>query len=358
MIEAYPSDALRSRVAGFKRACHIKLGRGGELADECIRNGKLYIGYFTGEATLPLLVRPDERKWEDLRRQLQGDPTYANDAARTAALNQVKAVVDDDGGSLWFTFHGSRMYWTFVDTAFPLLPWPGHGTYRRTTGWRCADLKGTQIDEGMITTRISQVRTYQRTVRGYDDRPDDGGVNFNPVQYLRNRVLGEPQPSEIEARDAQETLERIAEQLIVRLSDKEFENFVDLIFVGDGWQRVTEVGGLMADIDGQYQHATSGAVAKVQVKSSISMSRLEENPIMGGEGGSGDWIFWVYHTADPGFERDVVSRYGSQVHGHEQSWHPYPGPHSPGRLYLLNRGRLAKLAVRKGLVGWLRQKAC
>lgn len=350
---------LLSHVRGFKRACHIKLGQGGNLAERCIKENKLCIGYFTGASTLPTLLQRGENKWDEIRTQLDRDRTYPHEASLTAAINQARTVVDDDGGTLWFTFHGSKMYWTFIDPAVPLQLWDEReGTYRQTIGWRCIDMKGRQIDEGQVTTRISQVRAYQRTVRIYTDKEDDAEVKFNPVEYLRNRILGMPQPSEIEARSAQNALESVAQQLIVRLTDKEFENFVDLIFVGDGWQRVTEVGGQMADIDGQYEHATSGATAKVQCKSSISMSRLDDNSMMSDAAESDTWIFWAYHTADTNFERDIAARYGDAIQGKDLSWYPFPNKNSRGRFYLLNRGELAELAVRKGLIGWLRHKAC
>lgn len=350
---------MEQRIRRAKRICHVKLGEGGSLASECINDGKLYIGYFTGAKTLALLNRKGEDKWREIRELVESEGDYPEKKSLTAAVNQVREVVDDDGSTLWFTFHASKLYWTFIVPETPLeLFREDHGTIRRTIGWRCHDLTGMQIDEGQVTTRISQVRAYRRTVRVYDDRADGFGVEFNPVEYLRNKVLGVPQPSEVEARKAQQELEQIAERLIIRLTDTEFENFVDLIFVGDGWQRVTEVGGQMADIDGQYEHATSGATAKVQCKSATSVERLNESPLMNDPAGSSTWIYWVYHTADATFESDVAARFGENPRAQCRCWYPFPHNDSAGRFYLINRHRLAELAVRKGLIGWLRHKAC
>lgn len=351
----YPAsdESFFSRIRETKRACHIKLGQAGSLAKQCFDEGKLYIGYFTGSALLPLLRAPNEQNWNELRERIK-DNYPDKQGALTSAINQVKSVVEDDGYTLWFTFDGAKMYWTYVDASVPLQIWEGKGTFRKTIGWRSTNMAGSEILEGHVTTRISQVRAYQGTVRAYPNQPDKNG--FNPVEYLRNLILDVPQPSTDEAKKSQRELISTVEKLIVRLTYKEFENFIDLIFVGDGWQRVTEVGGQMADIDGLYEHATSGATAMVQCKSSISIGSLDENAMMETTTPSTAWIFWAYHTARDSFEQDVGNKYGTSPD--TPSWHRFPNKDSDGRLYLLGRRRLAGLAVRKGLVGWLIRKAC
>ncbi len=344
-------------VDEFTVARHIKLGKGNGLAEQCIRTDALYIGYYTGAETLSFLDGAPTR-WEALRKQIEAEEPDTAPGSLTAAINQMRTVIDDDGRTLWFTFCGTYLYWTFIDPSEATTPWSGDaGGRRRTIGWRRADLRGRDLHTANITTRISQVQAYQRTIREYADVQDGDG--FNPVSYLRHLIRGDRQPSVVQALAAEKSLKAHCLSLIRTLTHKEFENFVDLIMVSDGWLRRTEVGGTMKDVDGEYIHATTGLIAKVQVKSSTSSGAIIESGLLDASS-EGVLLYWIFHTASEDICASLRQKWGAPEERSGIPWF-FPDKATGGGaspFLVLGGEQLAELALRKGLSHWLVQKAC
>lgn len=351
---------LTEKLQQFKVARYIKLGEKGSLAGSCVsasgeHAGKLYIGYFTDGPELYGRMNPKTNAdWAHIQAQVEQDPDYAAQSAATHAVNQVRAVFDDDGLALWFTFHNRRLYWTFIDPNVPPARWGERGgTSRQTLGWRSTDMLGNGLDVWAITTRITQVQAYQRTVRTYGDESDEDG--FNPVAYLRNLLLGETQPVRQRAMDARRDLEAALHPLIRLLTASEFENFVDMLFVGDGWQRVSEVGKQQDLVDGEYVHATMSLRMAVQVKSRTSWSAVQDARARFAETDYA-WVYWAFHTADALLDADISTETGGGDTRAIVPWLPMDDARSR-RFHLLGIRQLAALAIDKGLVGWLLEKA-
>ena len=358
-IDSELKQRLEDLVKGAKRACHIKLGKGNNLAGDCINSSRIYIGYHTGPRVLELLIAEDP--WPKIREFIkEKDKGRSAQASLTAAENQMRSVLDDDGLTLWFTFHETKLYWTFIDASQPAGIWEdekgiGAGGQRRSLPWQCTNLKGEAKDlhAASVTTRISQVQGYQRTVRVYENQEDGDG--FNPVRYLQNLILGNRQPETATADKAFEDLLKSCEPLIQRLTDKEFENFVDLLFVADGWIRETEVGGRMKWIDGEYVHATTGLRAKVQVKSSVSAETIFQAEL-NHAAAPGVLVYWAYHTADGDVAGTLANKWGNpRDYGGIKRFQV--GDHSAEKqVVVLGCEDLARLAMRRGLVDWLIRK--
>ena len=68
----------------------------------------------------------------------------------------------------------------------------------------------------------------------------------------------------------------VAAKLIAGLHWAEFETLVDLIFARSGWQRVSRVGGTLADVDLILEQPVTGETAFVQVKSKAGQSVLDD----------------------------------------------------------------------------------
>lgn len=133
------------------------------------------------------------------------------------------------------------------------------------------------------------------------------------VEYLQNLILGEEQPSTLGTRQALEALEAEVANLTALLSEKEFENFIDMIFVSDGWQRISEVGGQQAAIDGLYVHATSCVTTEIQTKSNTSWEQLNDSHLMQKAIRNHAWLYWAHNSAARNFEDRVATEFGEEV---------------------------------------------
>ena len=350
-----PDESAADKVRAMTRASYIRLGKGGDRAPACLPEGathagEIYIGYSSGDPAMQaMFAGGTDADWEQVRAKLRENPKGA--ASATADTNQMRAVVADDGATLWFTFWNRKMYWTFIVPESPLVPWD-QGVSRQTIGWRDSDLTGKELETWRITSRISQVQAYQRTVRQYVSRRE--GDDFDPVVYLHHLILGKPQASQAQAIQFRGALQESLKPLIRLLTESEFENFVDMIFVSDGWQRVSEVGKQQDLIDGEYLHVTSGTKAGVQVKSSTNWSVLNAS-LTGFRNSPYDYVYWAYHTAGQDFKLKVKTNLTGRTNS--APWYALDDADPQRRLYLLDADMLAKLAIRKGLVDWLIEKA-
>lgn len=347
------SQELRERVCNFATARYIKLGESGNLAEKCISEGSLYIGYFTRSGPIfDLLLANSKAAWNEIRSLITR--LGQNPGSTTAAINQVRSVVEDEGNVLWFTFFKRQLYWTFIDASIPIAPWNDHGGLARATlGWRCTSLEGGSLPTYAVTSRIAQVQAYRRTVRSY--RNEDDVAGFNPVRYLRGMVSGEAQVQTKYALEASTALAAAVKPLIQLLTESEFENFVDMILVSDGWQRVSEVGKQQEMIDGEYWHATSGIKIAVQVKSRTSWSQVK--PALEQFAGTEyDWVYWIYHSAHDDVVAKARDALGEPQGDDRLPWFEFDEDRNR-RFYLLGIEQLARLTVDKGFVRWLANKA-
>ena len=132
--------------------------------------------------------------------------------------------------------------------------------------------------------------------------------------------------------EANGALEPAVAPLIKQLSPHVFELFVDLIFRGSGYQRVSDVGKQIQHIDIDLISPLTGEHVGVQVKSQLNNPELREVE---------------QRLTDLSFD----GRLYVAVHS------PSPGLATANELVeLLLVERLAELAVKYGLVAWLTDK--
>ena len=86
---------------------------------------------------------------------------------------------------------------------------------------------------------------------------------------------GEEEPVLQAATAARSAMIASARVMIAELHWADFEVMVDLILARGGWQRVSVLGGTMADIDLLIEQPTLGETASVQVKSRASQGTLD-----------------------------------------------------------------------------------
>lgn len=107
---------------------------------------------------------------------------------------------------------------------------------------------------------------------------------------------------------------------------------VDLIFANSGWRRLGSLGKTQKSIDLELQLPTTGEIAFIQVKSEASNSTLQDYLRQFSSYEKYDRMFFAWHKGT--------------VRALQEA----------GDIVLLDRTRIAEMALDAGLAGWLRDK--
>ncbi len=187
---------------------------------------------------------------------------------------------------LWITFWDKRLWWAFSE---PDVIWLGPANDRRgsrmrkTIGpWRCTDILNRTLLFDGLSTRLTQVRGYPRTLCDVIEK-----------DYLLRRINAEDEPLAKEAAEFRTAMLDLTARMIARLHWAEFETMVDLIFARSGWQRISRLGGTQKDVDLVLQQPATGEMAWVQVKSKARQAVLDDYINRFRENGGQGRLFFV-----------------------------------------------------------------
>jgi hypothetical protein len=300
----------------FSQALYIKLGENGAYEKDCIEKGLLKVSY----REIPDALC-QAGKWAEVAakyREIKSSPGVA-----TRLAQELKRFFEAGTETIWITFSGGKMWWSIADGS----AWTDKEGYKYRTisaGWSCQDAKGKELDMQKLSGRLTKVSGYRGTI-----------CRVNDFGYLLDKINRLEIPDVAEARKNKAALLESLETLIRRLPWKDFELFVDLVFVSAGWRRISEVGKTMKGIDLDMSQPVTQERAYIQVKSAISQSELRK---FADEANAKDdryhRIYLVTHSANLRVPEDVDKRF--KIFGVE---------------------RLAKLALDAGLTDWLIEKS-
>lgn len=294
---------------------YIKLGRGGVWDDVSLDHGEMHFGY----SRVPHEVALSADK-EKIRQAIvalgERDPQ--------AIADDVREVMDFytlGPDCLWVTFARDQLWWAFADPEVIWLgPGDGHGARKRKVigAWRNTDIAGELLRMDRLSTKLTKVASYRRTICAVEART-----------YLLRKVNGTVEPLVQRSTAARDALVEIVSEAIGTLHWADFETLVDVIFARSGWHRASAIGGTQKLFDLIVEQPTSNEVAGVQVKSAASQDMLSDFVQKADATGHYDRLFFVCHTP-----RGKLAAPRSNVH----VWF--------GR-------RLAEIALRVGLADWV-----
>lgn len=171
----------------------------------------------------------------------------------TGYTNEARAFYDGNPNVLWITFARGRMWWAF---ATPEVHWlGGEGTTEATrcrtaiNGWSDTDLAGERLDFDRLSTRLTRLSAYQRTICG---------LTADQQQLCLRYINAERDIAQLALATARDELRDALTVLIHRLSWADFEQLVDLAMSRSGWLRVSDLGGTGKDIDLIVQQPLTG----------------------------------------------------------------------------------------------------
>ena len=299
-----------------KTVRYIKLGRGGNWADEALKNGTIPFGYHAVSHEDCLAER-----WARVKDQLIASGKTPSGASQ--GVRQVKDFYTLDDDTLWITIARGHLWWAFserhvidLDNKDPLAP-SRHRVTKQP--WSKLSLTGEPLTALSLSSSLTRTANYRMTV-----------CDVESAGYLLRRIRGNPDPLHARAIVLQEQLRDLASGMIAQLHWQDLESLTDLIFSRDGWRRVGVLGKDQPDVDLIVDHATAGLKAWVQVKTKAKQSELDENLRRFDAQGICDRFYFVCGTS------------GSTLSIPDEE-----------HLQLWANDTLANAAIDAGLFGWL-----
>lgn len=294
---------------------YIKLGAGGAFARASLTSGELQLGYH--EVDHELCAKGD---WEAVLRHFQALRRTAGKAKDSTREVQDFYTLGSD--CLWITFADGFLWWGFAEPGVTMIeaavPPAASRARKFIGGWRNTSLAGAPLRMSELTTRLTQVANYRGTI-----------CTVRAADYLLRKINGEEEPVFSAATAARSAMIASARAMIAELHWADFETMVDLIFARGGWQRVSVLGGTMADIDLLIEQPTLGETASVQVKSRASQAVLDEHIAYFAASGLSR-TFFVCHSPDGTLNLNGAAG-----------------------IHLWTGEQLAEIAVKSGLFEWL-----
>lgn len=267
----------------FKDVRYIKLGRGGCWNDVSFVRNELHFGF----GGVP----------HDLAQQ--ADPAgivvhqCQQGRSRRAAAQDAREIVDFytlPENCLWITFARDHLWWTFAEAGVVWLGGEGnlHGQRMRRcrSAWSNLDVKGEPLTIQRLSTYLTRISAYQRTICRLEGIQD----------YLLRVLNAAVDPLVQRAEAARGDLIQLVGEAISRLHQDDFETLVDIIFARSGWHRISRLGGTQPFIDIAIEQPVTGERAAVQVKSYADQAILEEYITKFIESGSYDKLIFVRHS--------------------------------------------------------------
>ena len=292
---------------------YIKLGAGGTWARESIERGIARFDFESASAERFPLCR--DGRWDELYASFLGE--QKTKGASRNFTNQTQQFFEDDGSTLWITFHGDSLYWGKFGEARAERHEDGDGVWRAILGgWRSTDINGIPLLTKGLPGKLTKLASFRGTSCAVD-----------AADYIISRINCQQRDEIKNALAARERMEDAILPLVRLLDPKDFELLVDLIFTSSGWRRESDVGKTAKTLDMIIRLPTTDSLAGVQVKSRTTPRELAEYVDQFGDFSEFQRLFYVYHSGEAATD--------------------------DSRITVIGPTRLVKLVLDAGLTGWL-----
>jgi hypothetical protein len=299
---------------------YIKLGKGGSWEDAALSRGELHFGY--GRANHELALEGDVEK---IKQHLIDLGRGAQAAARDA--REIADFYELGPDCLWITFARDHLWWTFAD---PEVAWiktdqsdRGERMRKSLGGWRNTDIKGVPLRIDSLSTRLTKVGAYRRTICAVEAQ-----------DYLLRRINGIEEPIVVKSAAARNTMVEVLTESLGNLHWKDFETLIDIIFARSGWHRVSPLGGTQKTVDLEIEQPTTDEKAAVQVKSTATQKTLDEYVERVDDAERFDRFFFVCHSP----KGEIIP------------------PSDRGDVHIWAGRDLAAIVLKMGLLDWVLEK--
>lgn len=264
-----------------KAARYIKLGKGGGYETVALNRGELHFGFGNVPHEIALSLDVDQIK-----------------KCQIAAGRNVRATIDDareildfyqlGSDCIWITFARGYMWWAFAEPKVTWIGGDGKANGQRIRkclgGWKNTDVKGGLLRIDSLSTKLTKVAGFQRTICAVDK------------DYVLRRINGIVEPVVVKSNRARKLLLDTLCEAISLLHWRDFETLIDIIFARSGWHRITKLGGTQKMIDLALEQPITNERCAIQIKSSATQLALNEFVKLADETDDFDRLFFVCHS--------------------------------------------------------------
>lgn len=283
-------DGIKEIINKIKKIHFIKLGEKGVLEKTLLEEGEIAISFRQVD------IMSDS--YDTIQQKYQAEGSKTKSVATTFA-NQIEKFRTVDEEVLWVTFSQQKLWWGISGHSglfkSPKLPADySHYTNRKLEhGWYDCDINGKVLTYENIAGVLLAVKGYQGTICDISKTH-----NFDTADYLIRKLKGEKIEALKTADDLKEKFESALIAVIKLLQPKDFEYFVDLVFMRSGWVKQTAGGGVEKDIDLDLVQPLTGERVFVQIKSSTNKNEFDDYLAIYREHKNYNKFIFVYHSSE------------------------------------------------------------
>ena len=191
---------------------------------------------------------------------------------------------------LWITLAEGRLWWGFAEPEVSDLR-EGGGEMgvvarRMRDGWHSHSILGEELSMTRLSSRVTQVRGYQRTI-----------CSLREIDAVCRAINGREDDAVELALTVEAALVDAVGTLIKGLHETDFEILADLTLAALGWRRRSRLGGTLADADLYVEQPATGERALVQVKSRAAQAVLNDY-VARSDASACERMFFLCHTPE------------------------------------------------------------
>ena len=191
---------------------------------------------------------------------------------------------------LWVTLAEGSLWWGFAEPEVSALRDGGDemGVVARTImgGWSSQSILGDELLITQLSSRVTQVRAYQRTI-----------CSLREIDAVCRAINGRADDAVEQVLLAEAAMVDAVAALIEGLHETDFEILADLTLTALGWRRRSRLGDTLADADLYVEQPATGERALVQVKSRAGQALLDDY-VARSDADACDRMFFLCHSPE------------------------------------------------------------
>lgn len=177
--------------------------------------------------------------------------------------SQLNTFFKSDNNTIWVTFHQQRMWWCKAKPGY--LFDRDNTKFKKVIGsWSDKDIKGNILWEDNLSGSLLKTKSFLSTICVPDAE-----------EYAWNKIHCQQLKEVLQFETDLLAFKKSAIALIQKLTWRDFEVLIDLIFRNAGFQRLGVVGKAQKTIDLSLLHPLTNEKLFVQVKSAATLPTYE-----------------------------------------------------------------------------------
>jgi hypothetical protein len=238
---------------------YVKNGIRGQWWDASYTNGQIHGGWkkIPGE----LLLKADFSAIEQAHKAQYGS---------TQDYNALRDLLDNPSKHVWVTFEHGFLWWCTVHNGITVNPngqttEKGHFWLKCDRQWSKTSVKGKPLAISDLPGTVTATAGFRATV-----------CTPRAWHSILRLITDNTDPDATKAAEVRREYELAVNNVVKRLSPKDFEHLIDLILARTGWDRISNLGKTQEGIDIEAENPTASEIAFVQVKSSATQEVLND----------------------------------------------------------------------------------